>query len=264
MMITLYQSVGTLSFTVNILEGFKSAPYKRIEYLELMSKKTKAYDYGSTFDKYYSEFTISGTKDDIFSLADALGNDVGQCEIMTQGDEYIFGAGIDVDFIFLCNITSQNRPYSQDDFATAEIKLKIQGIGIFDGGINQIKYRDNITAGLPKLNYQTPIKRIISKRENAYDLLEFGQSGTFTDVNTGGDPLKNYILDIPLAQTFDEAARIEKYFHTQRAVPFLMSDISFINLFPDQATENVMMTGLVTNRVGLNDWRLSLKLITNV
>jgi hypothetical protein len=229
-----------------------------------MNKKTKALDYGSTFDKYYSEFTISGTKDAIFALASFLDGDIGQCEITTQGGEYIFGAGVDYTFPFSCNITTDSKPYSQDDFATAEIKLKIQGLGYIDSGVKQIVYRSGITAGLPYLNYQTPIKRTINKNQSSYDLLEFGESGMITEVKADGNAVKNYILDIPLAQNFEEAARIEKYFFDQRAVPFLMTDIDYINLFATQATDNVMITGLTTSRVDLNDWRLSLKLITNV
>ena len=266
MIIRIYDKVAFTDIDVDVLSTFKCQPYQKVDYIELMSKKTKPYNYGTDYDKLYSEFTITGTKAEMINIADLLDSNKGQIQITTSDGEYIFGAGIDYDNPFLCNITDNTRPYTQDNFATAEIKLKVECMGYVSGSdVNQVFYRASIPAGLPTcLNYQTPIRRSIGKNENDFTLQKFGEFGMITEVNSSLDPVNNYILDIVFAQTFDEAAQIEKYYNTQRSTPFLLSNISNIDLFPNQDTDNVIIGGLKTNRVGLNDWRLSLRLITNV
>ena len=112
-----------------------------------------------------------------------------------------------------------------------------------------------------KLNYQVPIDREIIKYENPFNTDAFGSYGMITKVDSNGDPLKTYNLKLQFSQTEEEAAQIEKFVNTQRSNAFFLNGIEYLQLFEGQEDKQVIITGLVTQRANLNDWRLTIDLV---
>lgn len=256
-------NVGVVNFDVDILNPFRYQYIQKVEYSKNLNSKTTAYNYGSLADKWVNEITIQDTKENMELISQYLINDVAQC-VVTLGDgEQIFGAGIDYTEAIQCNIINSSRQFSQDSIALSTIKLTLEAIKYNVSG-DQLKYRLMITSGFPaKLNFQTPIDRTMNKRQSSFQSENFGAFGNIWEKNVSVVS-SNYDLSLVFDQTEAEMAQIEKHVSVQRTNPFFFSEADIVYLFPDQLANKVMITGFIGTRVNHNNWRCTLKMVTNV
>jgi hypothetical protein len=270
LIIQIVTPTGINQYTVGVLNQFKTTVTRGIEYVRSLNMKTQAWDHGANFDKYYTDITIQGTKSDMEAISEDLNKDIGQITIDCADGEYIFGAGIDYSYNILCNVMNSKREFSQNDIALSTIKLSLQGISsnIVSSIYIPLGYRSEIPYTADTFphgaNIQTPVDRQIVKRESEFTALAYGDYGKNIEVDDNGVPVSAYDISVVLDQTFAKASEIEKFCATQRTEPFVFTQLNFLYLFPDQDTKKVMIRDLISTRVGHNNWRLTLKLSTNV
>lgn len=263
MILEIFNNSGSNSYSVTILSNMASRPSQQVEYVTTMDGVVNALNYGSDYDKWNSKVTITAPKATAINIANDLNKDINQVLITVDDGELLFGAGIDYTLPIYCNITNPKRDHNQEDFATAEIELSIEAVGYKDGAnVTQLFYKSATPSTMPwgKLNYQVPIDREINKQEMSFNTDSFGSYGMITKVDESGEPLNTYALKLQFSQTEDEAAQIEKFVSVNRSEPFFLEQIDNLQLFEGQDSERVIVTGFVTQRANLNDWRITLDL----
>jgi hypothetical protein len=224
--------------------------------------QTQAYNRGSTFDKFTSSFTIQGLKADIFELSKKFKKSFNQIVVTTEAGELIFGAGIDYTNTITCNSLSGNAiNYSQQNLALAEIPLTVEAL---ESNSLQLAFKGVVSAVLPDLYYQTPVGRVINKRDLPFSSASFGDYGSNIEVGNSGEPIFGFTIDLSFSQTELQTAQIEKYYNTQRSTPFIWPSLDCLDLFEGQATDNIMITSLRTSPVDLDSWRINMRIVTNV
>jgi hypothetical protein len=194
--------------------------------------QTQAYNRGPTFDKFTSSFTIQGLKSDIFNLSKRFKKSFSQIVVTAEAGELIFGAGIDYSNTITCNLlNSSSIAYPQQNLALAEIPLSVEAL---ESNSLQLAFDGAISSALPDLNYQTPVARAINKR------------------------------DTPFSSASLQAAQIEKFYNTQRSTPFVWPSLDCLDLFEGQETDNVMITSFRSTPIDLDNWRVNMRIVTNV
>ena len=104
----------------------------------------------------------------------------------------------------------------------------------------------------------------INRFDNPYSSVKFGDFGMNNRVDASADPIYSYEFDLIFSQTEEEAAQFEKLYSIQRATPFMWPSLNCLDLWEGQGIENVMVKGFKSTHLTLNNWRIELKLITNV
>lgn len=269
MIIDIVTPTGTNQYTVDVVRQFKTTVNRGIEYVRGLNMKSQAFDHGVLYDKYFTDIMIQSDKVSMQAISEDLNKDIEQILITCGDGEYIFGAGIDYTRDILCNILNSTRPFSQDNIALSTIKLSLQGLSVeFTSVTIPLSYRASIPYTQDVFpdgaNIQTPVDRQIVKKESTHSSLRHADRGKNIEVDSSGVPISAYDISIVLDQTFAEASEIEKFVHRQRATPFVFTQLNFLYLFPDQDTKEVMIKGLVSTRINHNNWRLTLKLSSNV
>ena len=260
MIINLTDTTGSANYNVDIKPDYKPEQTQSVEYIKTTNGQTQAYNRGATEDKFRSSFAIQGLKADIFELSKKFKKSFGHAIITAEANELIFGAGIDYTNTITCNILNNGISYPQNNMALAEIPLKVEALS---SNSLQIAFIAAIS-GVPDLYYQTPVTRIINKQETPYSAAAFGDFGTNTEVDGSGEPIFSFTVDLTFSQTQLQAAQIEKFVNTQRSTPFVWPSLTCLDLFEGQATDNVMIVGFSTSPAALDDWRLTIRIVTNV
>jgi hypothetical protein len=251
----------TVSFDVDVLNTFSFQYKQKVDYIKVANGKTRAYNYGSLSDKWSADITIQSDNLSMESISRYFLANINQCKITCESQEQIFGAGIDYSQDIYCNIINSSRSYSQNDIALSSIKIKLETVKYEDD--TQLKYKEDITAGLPeKLNFQTPVDRKITIKQTPFQSENFGSYGVITEVNE--EPTNSQEFSIVFDQNEAEQAKIEKFVSVQRSTPFVFSQANYVYLFEDQDTENLMITGMISTRTSHNHWRTTLKMVNNV
>lgn len=263
-----FPNVSYKSYTVDVVDSFRCEYRQKVDYINVSSGKTLAYNYGSLADKWITEITIQGKtsaydgSSRFEDLARDLTSDIDVVYVKLGDGEEIFGAGIDYTEYIKCNIITPKRKYSQENIALSRITLTLEAISYATetpSTDTQLVYKPSIPSGLPaKLNFQTPIDRNIIKRESAFQSENYGSYGMITE------QVNSQTFNLVFDQTEAEMAQIEKFVSTQRSTPFIFSEADYVYLFENQDTENVMITGLIVTRTSHNHWRATLKLVNNV
>ena len=261
MIIELENISGSTQYNVDIINAYQGEYIQSVNYIKLMSGKTVTTDRGASADKWISSFVIQGLKSDIFALASEFRKHKKQITITTESDELIFGAGIDYSNPFICNYIAGDIRYPQNNFKIAEIPINVQGI---QSGPFYPSYRSDIVAEIPDLNYQTPVKRKINRSENPFTSINFTTYGMNNRVYSSGEPVYSYEFDLTFLQTEEETAKFEKYYSIQRSTPFIWPNLNCLDLWEGQDIENVMIKGFKSTHLSLDNWKIELKLITNV
>ena len=262
----LKQGFDASEYNVNIWPSFDIRINRNIRFVKLMSQKTVAlpwdrYEFGIETDVY-----LSDEKSKIINIHNDLGLDTDNVKIRCEDYEPIFGAGLDYTNSINVNILNASRVLTQDNEKKARIKLTIQ-YPARDSSV-ELMYRSSIPSGLPKLNFQTPIKTTVNKRESSGRV--YNQRGTqyrnfkIIESDIYREPIRNYEVEVLLNQSYDEAAQIEKFYYDQEADPYTFTQADYVYLFPDQLTGPVIITDLETRRLSYDRWQLKMKFVRNL
>jgi len=262
MIISVTTSAGSAQYTFDILNQYKSTPVQKVDYITSANGKTQAYNYGSTFDKWFSELTITGEKDSIFAFSNIINKYYGNVTVTLGSNELIFGAGIDYTYPIVCNITNSSVPFNQETFPTAEMKISLKAIG---SNSLQLVYKSATPSTIPtNLFYQTPIDRTVVRSDISLSALSHGNDYKIVEVDDSGEPINRYAISLVFDHDEETTAQIEKFVNTQRSTTFVWPNLNKVDLFENQATDKVMINKFVTQQVLLNRWKTTIGLLVNV
>ncbi len=262
MIINLTDSSGSANYNVDIKKNYTPIQTQSVEYVKTTNGQTQAYNRGTTFDKFTSSFTIQGLKSDIFTLSKQFKKNFNQIVITAESGELIFGAGIDYSNTITCNLlNSSSIAYPQQNLALAEIPLSVEALS---SNSLQLAFDGAISAVLPDLNYQAPVARVVNKRDTPFNSASFGDYGSNIEVDDSGEPIFGFTIDLTFSQTRLQAAQIEKYYNAQRSTPFVWPSLDCLDLFEGQEADNVMITNFRSTPIDLDNWRVNMRIVTNV
>jgi len=244
------------SHTVDIQRTWTPLYKRAIKFYSSFSGVVDSSDRGSTSDKYSCTFTVIDETAIINSLVDDLSKEDTQITLDTEGVK-LFGQGIDHSGLFTCNVINNSKPYPIINKLQSTMTITVTVV-------SAITYDSAYATTLPQFIYEWPIERNIEVIYSNFDTPSTGDYGTVSINDPDGNILNTETVKISMKLFNSEFGQLHRFIANQRASSFTLSTSSFLELFLNSNSENVIITNFTYKPIQYNLWAVTLSMTNSI